>query len=549
MLRSKVTRIAPYIAAIPQFLAAAPTPALAETHPVIDELADVAKDAINQQVRGALAGASRYFTARAEKTEDERARREFLDALHALRLSVTSVQRACAVELERVLAKSPAEEKLDAAPITALCQTLWDGLREQLDSLCVKFQVTPFAPRLSPENLRAAIRHGVARADLSPRTIVLTQELVEQGLLAHLDQVYRRVAERLEQYSLPGVAMQFPVAVNQPAMPSPATSLHVDPHTKALLVEVAQTREPDASRKSSYGNAELATELLENLKAERSQGAVPVRARAVAQRLALVGRMFGVISADARLPDGFKRAFEKLRFPIIKSAFGDSNFFTQKSHSLRMITADLVQRAIAQAGSTAQMEALIDNAAGDFDLSATFVRPVLAGLRPLQASAIEQFLADLQDASTELTRLIDESAQNRARAETLREQLAGLQNAELDAPAVEIVSRERPLDPRPEAPPAVHEPDPHVLETLFLSAVWFRVYDHKQRKPRWLRLESFYPERDAVAFAEFDGANPLPMKASQFVDDLRSGRSAPTNPDDRVRRLLARLQKEQKESA
>src|SRR5581483_1483073 len=387
MLRSKVTRIAPYIGAIPQFLAAAPTPALAETHPVIDELADVAKDALNQQIRGALAGASRYFTARAEKTEDERLRRDFLDALHALRLSVASVQRACAVELDRVMTQAPADAKSEPAPITALCQSLWDGLREQLDALCVKFQVTPFAPRLSPENLRAAIRHGVGRADLSQRTIALTQDLVEHGVLAHLDQVYRRVAERLEQYSLPGVATQFPVAVNQPAMPAPATSLHVDPHTKALLVEVAQTREPDAARKSSYGNAELATELLESLKTERSHGAVPVRSRAVAQRLALVGRMFGVIGADVRLPDAFRRAFEKLRFPIIKSALADSNFFTQKSHSLRMITADLVQRAIAHADSTHQLQALIGSAAGNFDLSATFVRPVLAGLRPLQAAA------------------------------------------------------------------------------------------------------------------------------------------------------------------
>src|ERR1044071_5706195 len=84
MLRSKATRVAPYIGAIPQFLAAAPTPTLAETHPVLDELADVAKDAINQQVRPPAVGASRYFTARAERTEDEHVRREYLDALSRL---------------------------------------------------------------------------------------------------------------------------------------------------------------------------------------------------------------------------------------------------------------------------------------------------------------------------------------------------------------------------------------------------------------------------------------------------------------------------------
>jgi hypothetical protein len=549
MLRSKVTRIAPYIGAIPQFLAAAPTPTLAETHPVLDELADVAKDAINQQVRAALAGASRYFTARAEKTEDERLRREYLDALHALRLSIAGVQRGIGVELDRALAHTVASDPATKpVPITALCENLWQGLREQLDGLCSKFQVTPFAPRLSPEHLRVTIRLGLARTDLAPRTIALTQELIEQGLLSHLDQVYRRVAERLEQYSLPGVASQFPIAVNQSAAPGTTTSLHVDPLTKALLVEVAQTREPEATRKPGYGNAELATELLESLKSERTQGAVPVRTRAIIQRLALVGRMFGMIAVDARLPEAFKHAFEKLRFPIIKSALADTNFFTQKSHSLRMITADLVQRSIAHADSAAKMEALIGNAAGDFDLSAAFVRPGLAGMRPLAATAIEQFLADLQDAATELSRLIDERERDRVRTEGLRERLADIETAEIVAAPVEIHTPEPPSAPAPAA--EFHdEPAPHMLETLFLSAVWFRVHDHKQRKPRWLRLESFYPERDAVAFAEFDGGNCLSMPASQFLDDLRSGRSAPTNPDDRVRRLLARLQKEHTASA
>jgi hypothetical protein len=266
-----------------------------------------------------------------------------------------------------------------------------------------------------------------------------------------------------------------------------------------------------------------------------------VRTRAIIQRLALVGRLFGAIAADARVPAGFKETFERLRLPMIKSALVDANVLTERSHALRLIAVDLARKAVM---TESPMQAQIVAAAADFDLSAAFVRPALAGLRPLTPSVIDKFVADLQDDAAERARSAEERGRERDRAESLRQRLA--QDLEVVAPpANEEVA---PVAEEPIEEEAIQPPAPtatQLLETLVSSARWYRVYDHRQQKMRWLRLEAFYPDRDSLAFTEFDGTNPLRMQAHSFLEDLCSGRSAPCNPDAQVRALIQQLQKEQ----
>ncbi len=412
MFASKPRVTARYVAPIPSFLAVTTPVPLAETHPVVEELADVAKDALNNLVRGALAGAGRHFTAKAEKTRDERLRRDFIDALHAVRLSAASVQRAYAVELERALSRPAAAMDASAGnpgavQVGPLCQSLWLGLRDQMDGLSARLSVTPIAARFSPERMRLVARDCTARTDLSARTAELTRELLEQGVIAHLDQVYRRVAERLGQYSLPGAGPHVAPVANEPlpvstAAASPA-ALHVDPHTKALLIDVAQKRESEQGRHGGYSNAHLAAELLESLKAGHETMAV--RTRAIIQRLALVGRLFGSVAADQHLSPQFKERFEHLRFPLIKSALVDASFFTDRSHSLRLIAGDLVRKAangyLSGQDAAVPVNSLLERCVSDFDLSAAFVRPAMAGLRALPSVVVDKFLAELQEDAQE----------------------------------------------------------------------------------------------------------------------------------------------------
>jgi hypothetical protein len=651
MYRSKTQNAAPYIGAIPQFLVASTPAVLAETHPLVDELVDVAKDALGNLVRGTLAGAGRHFTARAEKCEgNETLRRENLNALHTLRLSTGAMHRAFGASLDRAMATN-AVEQAASAPIklSPPCANLWRALSEQLGDLSGKLSVAPVAARFAPERVQSALRNAIARAELPARTSDLVLEMLETGVFSHLDQVYRRVAERIEQYSLPGEGITFPIAANQPAPSSTTPALHVDPYTKALLVEISQSRETAEARRTGYTNAQLAAELLENIKAERNEGTVPVRGRAIIQRLALVGRMFGAVRLEARLPAKFHENFEALRFPVIKSALADSSFFSQRTHSLRLIAADLVQKGaqafLCNGEDSRHLAELLDRHAGDFDLSAAFVRPALSGLRPLPSKVIDEFLADLQDEVESRANWARDRARKVAAAAIERRYMgklipysvlplineywmqvlahrllaqghggaawdegiecldllmehalgdnpsapldarlhqrlaAGLKEAGLseallttDArvprhavpkvdfePIFEVPAPAGiPLEAAPiagpvevdaaataAAPPAAPEVPAHaLLRDLLSRARWYRVFDHRQEKLRWLRLEAFHPEHDSVAFAEFDGKNPLKMQAALFLHDLRTGRSAPTNPDVHVRGLLQQLQKE-----
>ena len=541
--------------------------------------------------------------------------------------------------------------------------------------------------------------------------------------MAEIDDVYRRLAERqqrrAESGADPAVAATKPSALTaQPII----LGLHLDAQIKSLLQAVTKT----TARQPGYSNAELATELLQ---AEHvtvgSHGVGPNRA--ILQRLALAGKLFAAIAADPALPADFKQSFEGLRFPLIKSALADTNFFTQPTHPLRIIVGEFVQKAaelrMGGAGAARELDEMLQNAAGHFDLAAAFVRPALPKLKPLQAAVIEQFLAQLEkdrvergvarerrakqfvrrtidpqmmgtrlpplirflieeDMTTLLGRrllehgpdskpfrdglqLIDEMLKHIPDAESgagfpddllqrmelaLREIgeqegsglpiLRGLRKlaswlvakstgkpmataaavsspaapapppvaepvapppppieapvpAFLVAPAATTPVVEPPAAtpatkpavarpaaeapamtpkaeatqaaPAPEAPavtpaaaapaavaqtvmetapPAETKPQPATpapLDALMRAGRWFRVFDHRNQSIRWLKLEAYYPAQDSIVFAEFDGANPFGIRAQEFLEDLRHGRSSPANPDSETRALLAQI--------
>ena len=75
---------------------------------------------------------------------------------------------------------------------------------------------------------------------------------------------------------------------------------------------------------------------------------------------------------------------------------------------------------------------------------------------------------------------------------------------------------------------------------MCVAGRWFRVHDAEHDTTRWLRLSSYYPERGCLAFAEFDGANPLNVTADQFLADLMLRRSEPIDPDPDMASALSR---------
>lgn len=104
--------------------------------------------------------------------------------------------------------------------------------------------------------------------------------------------------------------------------------------------------------------------------------------------------------------------------------------------------------------------------------------------------------------------------------------------------AVSLAVDNTPATPEPKAPPLI-EPG-ELLKGLCVAGRWFRVHDAEHNTTRWLRLSSYYPDRGCLAFAEFDGANPLNVTADQFLTDLLLRRSEPIDPDPDMAAALSR---------
>ncbi len=77
-----------------------------------------------------------------------------------------------------------------------------------------------------------------------------------------------------------------------------------------------------------------------------------------------------------------------------------------------------------------------------------------------------------------------------------------------------------------------------VLELLVVPGTWFRVYDHEGENTRWLKMVAYYPNRDVIAFAEFNGKNTLLLKTSVLMDDLIAGRVEPLDASPKTRHIL-----------
>jgi hypothetical protein len=87
-------------------------------------------------------------------------------------------------------------------------------------------------------------------------------------------------------------------------------------------------------------------------------------------------------------------------------------------------------------------------------------------------------------------------------------------------------------------------PAPRVMQLLgkiLAPDSWFRVYHAEQNQTRWLKLNSFYPERDAVTFTGFDETQKLNLRAYRFAEDIARGHSEPINPDESAREAVDQL--------
>lgn len=390
---------AEHSAPIPSFVALPADLPPTASHPLVEEVAEAAKDALTALLRSALAGAGRHFTAKSERAVTEAERRHLLDTLHALRPLASALQRALPVELERTFAARPdaAEPEAPGPAAGQRHALLWRQLAGQLEDMTAR-QVPAAATQIfAPARLHAALQRAVQKLELPDDQATAVIELLDEGVIAHLDQVYRRMLERLELRALGSRAAGTAANSDAPAI-APALAVHAS--TREALEELAYGHES----LDGYGNAHLAAEMAKVAELAHSRSGregMAVRDRALIQRLSLAGQLFDDIAHNDFLSGTFKAGLERLRFPVLKAALADASFFANRSHPLRALMGELVLAGASSflSGDKDQrrMEGLLGEAAQHFGLSAQFVRPSLAGLTPLPAATIERFLADVDD--------------------------------------------------------------------------------------------------------------------------------------------------------
>ena len=113
---------------------------------------------------------------------------------------------------------------------------------------------------------------------------------------------------------------------------------------------------------------------------------------------------------------------------------------------------------------------------------------------------------------------------------------AGAPQAPAPAPTPSV-RQPRAAEPSTTQPGRVME----LLRRVLLPDAWFRVFHAELNQTRWLKLHSFYPERDAITFTGFDETQKLNLRAMRFAEDLARGHSEPINPDEDARNAVDQL--------
>lgn len=375
--------------------AAVPRPA-AGTHALVADLSAATVPALEALFENLFRAADDELSRVGERSASDAERRRCLDLMRLLSMERAKMLRAFAREVGRSFnplaaepvrggRQSPAQMDEQVA-LTNLASKAKQQQRETLADLhrriehAVRALGVPLSVNaLTPARLCAAFGAALEAVDAEVEDRLLLHPVFDRCVLQNLSGPYAAALQVLERHGIrpPGAVRSAPAAVDAP--------------TLACLEAVA-----GFSSSHAFADGLLAAELLAGVR-----GAVP----AVAQRLALAGQLFHEILPEAHLAPEFARAFEALRWPMLKSALADPAFFTRSDHPVRRQLGDA-----ALAGAFARLEG------ASAELGAVQALGPLAPLLEVPAASVQaqlKALAPLADA--ELLRIVESQREELAR--------------------------------------------------------------------------------------------------------------------------------------
>ena len=312
---------------------------------------------------------------------------ETADRLDLDRLSVQPTE-----ELEERIAIGGIMERVETVHAGAL-----DDLRTRITHMIRNLGIPIARQALSPGTIANAIGSSLVplRLPLAARLLILKQ--FEKFHVARLEEVFDQAIQLLEDHKINPAIVEAESSSDtgkthaELAMAGAPT---LDRATLRALKRIA-TAEHEALK----GETEFARELIEFATTKEPK----TEHVATSQRLSLVGQMCNEIISDPHLPASMHPLFERLRFPLIKIALADGSFFSNRGHPVRRLVTEAAETAasshIASKTVIRRLEERLSQIAEQANLSATFVRPQLSRLDPLNMMQIAAFLDQQREES------------------------------------------------------------------------------------------------------------------------------------------------------
>ena len=408
------------------------TELLPAAHPIIDSLRALTQPLLVAQLRALFEGADDSLFAMSQRSGVGDEQRFAFDTMRRLRLERRRIER----EFERALWASfessaaletgeidldrqalqhteELEEKIAVGNLAAKAETRHrEALRElnrRINHLIRQLGVPIARHALSPESICEAFKASLRGLDLTLSVRLLLYKLFDQYCAAGLGQIYQAAARLFDAHGVrplePLPAAATPTWSAYGAPPDVAAFIGdqplelptLDRHTREALQDIGDRMGGYRPQDAAFAEELLGFATRMGLDAPSASQVAP------SQRLSLVGQMCNEILSDPHLPKSMRPPFERLRFPLIKIALADGSFFSNRAHPVRRLVAEAAETAassrVASPTVVRRLEERLRHIAEQIDLSATFVRPEVHKLLPLNSIEISAFLDQQREES------------------------------------------------------------------------------------------------------------------------------------------------------
>lgn len=441
---------------------------------------------------------------------------------------------------------------------------------------------------LTPARICAAFGVSLEPLKTDFQTKLVVFKLFERGVLSGLDKVYHKAQEALDHYGIgePQSRSAVPTSGNQAKAQANLSQrlLHANHLMTGLPDEVdlaPSEREVIAQFREILLRAAWFEPVLRSRPEHPMHGELR-RAAAIADRL---GRASGGDDSDLydRLRDVLKCTRTLLGELLNTEAPGRSagadlaaysEFLRSESRRQASVRIEQVRRIVQKEVAGLVSGYILPTSVTN--LLRFGIAPLLVNRRLRQGPNSERYRAGLTLIQRLLNSLVFIPPPGEAvlaeRRSLLQELAAGLQEAGRDSGKVELMLKQlvesyqqfdqpwptdeaaevsgeiaRPVAgtsngvPQPSPAPISRQEALGLLGPILRPGNWFRVYDAKFGRTRWMRLTACYPDQDSIVFDGFDDRDQLGLTLRAFAIDVSAGRSDAISPDDAAQAALDQL--------